>query len=345
MPFSASSLPSDDSSTGQFPLADSLSVTGAIPTIADRSSTNFRVAVVPPELAGNRLDVIIARLFPDLSRSQAQRLIETGDVLLAGRSAKSSDRPRLAEEILLTQPSPTTTQLVPTPMDLKVVYEDDDLLVIDKPAGLVVHPGAGHTDDTLANGLLARLPDLTVGGELRPGIVHRLDRDTSGLLVVAKNDGAFRNLAAQLQAHEMRKEYLALVHGTPRSTIGVIDAPIGRDPRDRKRMAIVATGRPARTHFVVAEQLGCYSLLEIRLETGRTHQIRVHFASLGHPVVGDSVYGRQHETLPIARQFLHARRLGFRLPSSNEPLLFESPIPLDLSRVLEHLKAGRGSLG
>jgi len=288
--------------------------------------------------AGERLDALLARIYPDLSRSAVQRLIEQGDVSVDGRTVRASFRPSAGQHVAIRIPPPTEARLVPRALDLAIVYEDADVLVVDKPAGLVVHPAPGHSDDTLANALRARYPDLQIGGELRPGIVHRLDKDTSGLLVVAKNDRAMASLVEQMARKAVLKEYVALVHGTPRVAEGVIDAPIARNPRDRKRMAVVAGGREARTHFRVLERFPGYSLVEARLETGRTHQIRVHFASLGHPLVGDSVYGRGKESLGITRQFLHARRLAFALPSTGATTTFESPLPADLQAVLEELR-------
>jgi 23S rRNA pseudouridine1911/1915/1917 synthase len=288
--------------------------------------------------AGVRLDALLARAYPDLSRSAIQRLIEQGNVSVDGKLARPSFHPSIGQRIVLQVPPPTETSLVPHARDLAIVYEDADVLVVDKPAGLVVHPAAGHADDTLANALRARYPDLTIGGELRPGIVHRLDRDTSGLLVVAKNDQSMASLVQQMSRREVLKEYVALVHGALRVAEGVIDAPIARHPRDRKRMAVVAGGREARTHFRVLERFPDYTLVEARLETGRTHQIRVHLASIGHPLVGDHVYGRSHESLEVSRQFLHARRLGFVLPSTGEAVVFESPLPADLQAVLDGLR-------
>jgi len=293
--------------------------------------------------AGERLDALLARTYPDLSRSAVQRLIELGDVSVDGRAVRASFRPSSGQHVAIRIPPPTEARLVSRARDLSIVYEDADVLVVDKPAGLVVHPAPGHPDDTLANALRARYPDLQIGGELRPGIVHRLDKDTSGLLVVAKNDRAMASLVEQMARKAVLKEYVALVHGSPRVAEGVIDAPIARNPRDRKRMAVVAGGREARTHFRVLERFPGYTLVEARLETGRTHQIRVHFASLGHPLVGDAVYGRGKESLGVSRQFLHARRLAFALPSTGATMTFESPLPTDLQAVLEELRGGQSA--
>jgi 23S rRNA pseudouridine1911/1915/1917 synthase len=303
------------------------------------TSAQQRAVQVSAAEAGTRLDVVLARAFPDLSRSMVQRLVEAGLVSLGGRTARASDRPRAGDLILVQIPPPQATHLVPTEMPLAVVYEDDDVLVIDKPAGLVVHPAPGHPDDTLVNALLARYPNLTVGNSLRPGIVHRLDKDTSGLLVVARNDRAMASLVDQMKRRTVRKEYLALVRGNLSQEHGLIEAPIGRDPRARQRMAVVADGREARTWFRVLERLGRYTLVEARLETGRTHQIRVHLASIGHPVAGDQVYGPGRTNLPLRRQFLHAYRLGFALPGDGRPVLFESPLPEDLRGTLDAARA------
>ena len=291
--------------------------------------------------ARTRLDVFLARVFPDLSRAFVRKLVEAGLVTVEGRPAKASTRPTSGQRVIVQVPPPEPSELAPQPMPLTIVYEDPDVLVIDKPPGLVVHPAPGHPADTLANALRARYPYLQIGGALRPGIVHRLDKDTSGLLVVAKDDRAMASLVDQMKRRVVRKEYLALVHGSVQPDQGVIEAPVGRHPRDRKRMAVVSGGREARTHFTVLERFERYTLVEARLETGRTHQIRVHFASLGHPLVGDPVYGAaRKEWPPLRRQFLHAHRLGFALPSSGRPVLFESPLPDDLRIALDEVRLG-----
>jgi 23S rRNA pseudouridine1911/1915/1917 synthase len=228
------------------------------------------------------------------------------------------------------------------PIPLAVVYEDADLIVIDKPAGMPVHPGPGHERSTVVNAVLAHCPDLAgIEGSLRPGIVHRLDKDTSGLLVIAKNDGAQMGLAAQMAARTTRKEYLALVQGHP-PPAGTIDAPIGRHPGRRKQMAIVAEGRPARTHYRALGPVGPVTLVLARLDTGRTHQIRVHFAGIGHPIVGDTIYGRRSDL--IGRQFLHAWRLGFTHPRTGEWIQLEAPPPEDLLQALRTALARAGAL-
>ncbi len=289
--------------------------------------------IVVQEEETERLDLYVAHHCPDVSRSRAHRLIEEGHVTVNGRVAKPSRPLQRGDRVVVRVPPPSPLDLVPEAIPLSVVYEDRDLLVIDKPAGLAVHPGAGRSRHTLVNALLARCPDLTgVGGVLRPGIVHRLDKDTSGLLLVAKNDRAHADLSRQLKERTVDKGYLALVTGRLEPGEGVIEGAIGRDPRNRKRMAVVDGGRPARTAYRVRERLDGCTLVEVAPSTGRTHQIRVHLAAIGHPVVGDAVYGRPSAL--VGRQFLHACRLGFRHPADGRPLLFESPLPADLQQAL-----------
>jgi 23S rRNA pseudouridine1911/1915/1917 synthase len=288
--------------------------------------------------AGRRVDRVAAERLPDLSRSRIQHLIANDLVTLNGRPVRASQPVHPGDHLEVVIPPPASSELLPEEIPLQVVYEDADVVVIDKPAGLVVHPAAGHPSGTLVNALLARYPDLAVGGTLRPGIVHRLDRFTSGLIVVARHDAAHQSLLAQQKQRTMVKAYLVLVDGHMPAREGVIEAPIGRHPHQRKQMAVVAAGRPARTAYCVVEELGPYSLVEARLETGRTHQIRVHFTHSGHPVLGDPTYGRRAGVLGLTRQFLHAYRLGFHLPSSGEFREFESPLPPDLTTVLERLR-------
>jgi 23S rRNA pseudouridine1911/1915/1917 synthase len=247
--------------------------------------------VAPPEAAGQRLDRFVAEQVADLSRSYAQQLIDDNHIRVNGRDTRASATLRPGDVVTVWRPLAQPTDLVAEDIPLQVVYEDEDVVVVDKPAGMVVHPAPGHTRGTLVNALLARYPDIVIGGDLRPGIVHRLDRDTSGLLVVARNDRALRELQGQQQARAMVKLYLAVADGRFKEPEGVIDAPIGRHPTDRTRMAVVASGRVARTHWRVLENLGMYTLVEARLETGRTHQIRVHFAHKSRPLLGDPLYG------------------------------------------------------
>lgn len=306
----------------------------AAPGTAERRLT----FLLEPAESGQRVDRVAAARLPDISRSRIQRLIEEGWITLNGRPVRASAPARAGDRLDVMIPPPEPTTLVPQELPLAVVYEDGDIVVVDKPAGLVVHPAPGHAQDTLVNALLARYPDLSVGDSIRPGIVHRLDRYTSGLIVIARHDAAYQALAAQMKERTMLKAYLALVDGHMPQREGLIEAPIGRHPRERQQMAVVSRGRPARTRYRVLEEWGPYTLVEARLETGRTHQIRVHFAFSGHPVLGDPQYGRRAGVLGLTRQFLHAYRLGLRLPSSGEYREFESPLPPDLADVLEKLR-------
>ena len=255
---------------------------------------------------------------------------------MRGGQARAADKLKGGEEITLSIPAPEPATLVAEPLALDILYEDDDLVVVNKPAGLVVHPAPGHPRGTLVNALLARLPELAAGEAVRPGIVHRLDKDTSGVMVVAKHDRAQRMLAAQLKDRQMDKRYLALVDGAPASESGTVNAPIARDPRHPQRMAVVGGGRPAITHFRVLRRYARHTLLECKPVTGRTHQIRVHLGAIGCPVVADTTYGRATPTLPLAHHFLHAARLAFRLPSG-DVRAFEAPLPPDLQDALRRL--------
>ena len=288
---------------------------------------------------GERLDVFLARRCGELSRSRAQYLIDEGLVAVNDRLARPSQRLAAGDRVAVQIPFSEPLQPQPEAIPLAIVYQDDDVIVVDKPAGLTVHPAPGHPSGTLVNALLALRPELAgVGEALRPGIVHRLDQDTSGLLVVARSERAHRSLTRQLKQREVHKTYLALVQRLPDPPEGIIDSPIGRHPGNRKKMAIVPGGREARTRYRLREALGDYALLEVEPVSGRTHQIRVHLASIGHPIVGDLTYGRRSPYLP--RQFLHAWRLAFRLPESEEIAEFESPLPPDLKEALREVKAG-----
>ena len=275
-----------------------------------------------------RLDQYLAGLLIGESRSRVQRLITQGLVRLNDRPARPGSRLRAGDRLSWELPAPTPSRLEAEPMDLRIVYEDDDLAVVDKPAGLVVHPGPGHPTGTLVHGLLGRGPGWsTIGGTERPGIVHRLDRDTSGLMVVARNDEAHRELARQLQRRVMARRYRAIVVGEVADPAARIDAPIGRDRRNRQRMAVVAGGREAITEFRRLEIAGGHSLLDVSLGTGRTHQIRVHLAFIKHPVLGDPVYGRRSPL--IGRPALHAQALTLRHPRTGKTMTWESPPPED----------------
>jgi 23S rRNA pseudouridine1911/1915/1917 synthase len=275
-----------------------------------------------------RLDQYLAERLPTLSRSQVQRLIAEGHVRLNGVATRPGARLHPGDELAWHVPPTAPTALTPQPMDLRVLYEDDDLVVIDKPAGLVVHPGPGHAAGTLVHGLLARGAQWSsIGGVERPGIVHRLDKDTSGLLVIARNDAAHRDLAGQLQDRSLRRRYRAIVVGEVADAAARIDAPIGRDPRHRQRMAVVASGRQAITDFRRLGLVQGHTLLEVSLLTGRTHQVRVHLAYIHHPVLGDPVYGRPSPL--IARPALHAAEIEFRHPRTGQAISLESPLPPD----------------
>jgi len=286
----------------------------------------------------SRVDQYLATLLSDLSRSRIQRLIDDGHVRHNGKPARAGTRLRPGDRLSWEIPPVTATAMQAEPMALEVVFEDPDLVVIDKPPGLVVHPGPGHATGTLVHGLLARGSGWsTIGGAERPGIVHRLDRDTSGLLVVARNDAAHRALARQLERREMRRRYQAIVVGEVAEPAARIEAAIGRDPRNRQRMAVVADGREAITEFRRVEIAGGASLLEVSLKTGRTHQIRVHLAYIHHPILGDAVYGRRSSL--IDRPALHAASLTFRHPRTGKPMTFESTPPDDFQAAWAELRA------
>jgi len=312
---------------------------------------------VEPDEIPVRLDVFVATRLPSLSRSSVQRLIAGGWVRRNGEPAKANTRLRAGDRVEVEIPPLEPSSVEAEPIPLSIVYEDGDVIVVDKPAGMVVHPAAGVSSGTLVNALLYHCSDLAgVGGVERPGIVHRLDRDTSGLLVVAKNDRSHRSLASQFRAHTAERVYAALVVGSPPDA-GVVDAPVGRSPRDRTRMTVGGWGsRDAVTRFVVRERFafpgfGTFAYLDVHLETGRTHQVRVHLAHIGFPVVGDPIYGggarrALRESPPnvrgslesVHRQLLHARRLCFEHPRTGERLTFDSPLPADFQRVLDALR-------
>lgn len=299
-----------------------------------------RRVVLQAERGGVRVDKYVAEAVPELSRAAAQRLIDEGRILVNGAVVKASYRLEPGDNIAVEIPPPVEVNIAPEAIPLDIVYEDADLLVVNKPAGMVVHPAFGHASGTLVNAVLAHCPDLAgVGGELRPGIVHRLDKDTSGLIVVAKGDTALRDLQTQFKGREVRKVYLTLVEGHVSPATGLIDAPIGPNPRARKKMAVVPRGgREAQTEYRALEFYDAHTLVEAHPLTGRTHQIRIHMAFIGHPIVGDAVYGFRKQRAKAPRLFLHAARLGFRLPSTGEWREFQSPLPDDLSAVLERLR-------
>lgn len=293
------------------------------------------------ETSGQRLDIFLAAAVPELTRSAAQRLLEQGNVTLDGAPLKKNARTEAGAEYELSLPELRETELVAQDIPLDVVYEDADVLVVNKPKGLVVHPAAGHEDGTLVNALLHHCGESLSGinGEKRPGIVHRIDMDTSGLLIVAKNDFAHRSLSDQLKDHTLRRTYECIVRGGFREDCGTVNAPIGRDPRDRKRMAVTErNSRPAVTHWTVLARYGQYTHLQCRLETGRTHQIRVHMAYINHPIAGDPLYGVRKPELGLTSQCLHARALTFRHPRTGEEITVTCPLPEEFERALEKLK-------
>lgn len=314
------------------------------------SSQSSLVFVVGEEEAGERVDVVLAAR-AQVSRAQAKRWVEAGRVQVDARAIQRASRKLALGELLGAEPPhPVEAAAQPEAIPLSVVFEDDDVVVVDKPAGLVVHPAPGHPRGTLVNALLHHCSSLAgIGGVIRPGIVHRLDRGTSGILVVAKNDSAHHSLSEQFRDHSIDRRYRAIVRGTPRSDAGRIDAPIGRHPRDRKRMSTMTrSGREARTGWQVAERFARSdrALVRVRPETGRTHQIRVHLASAGLPIVGDSVYGRGGGTARerrLGRPALHAGVLGFTHPRSGERLQFEVALPADLAELLEHYRVREDS--
>ena len=290
---------------------------------------------------GERLDAFLSRQGDNLSRSAAQKLIEAGAVRLNGKVPKKNDRLNLGDTVEYTIPEPKAVDIAPKDIPLEIVYEDEDVAVINKPKGLVVHPAAGHQDDTLVNGLLYAMGDSLSGinGELRPGIVHRIDKDTSGLLAIAKNDLAHTVLASQLKDHSMARTYEAIVCGSFREDSGTVDAPIGRHPTDRKKMCVTQrNSKPAVTHWEVVERFRGYTHIRCRLETGRTHQIRVHMAYIGHPILGDTVYGHKKPELGQSSQCLHAGALCFRHPRDGRPILVFAPLPDYFQQVLEKLR-------
>ncbi|MFC6208088.1 RluA family pseudouridine synthase [Levilactobacillus tongjiangensis] len=289
----------------------------------------------------DRLDKLVAETVTTISRSQAKSAIEAGQITVDGATLRPKDKPKVGATVNIALPDPEPLNAKPQDIPLDIVYEDDDVIVVNKPQGMVVHPAPGHPDHTLVNALLYHSPLSSINGTLRPGIVHRIDKDTSGLLMVAKNDHAHHSLSEQLQAKTNLREYVAIVHGNFKEENGVINAPLGRSPKDRKKQAIVADGRPAVTHFRVLERYGDYSLVACRLETGRTHQIRVHMAYINHPVAGDPLYGPK-KTLKGAGQFLHAKELGFKQPTTGEQLDFTAPVPANFAEAVHRLRLQAG---
>ena len=292
------------------------------------------------ESKNQRLDAFLASSLDGLTRSQATRLIESGEVAVNGRAVSKSYKLAGDEDVAVTLPEPEPVEAVPQDIPLDVVYEDADVIVVNKPSGMVVHPAPGHPDGTLVNALLYHCAGTLsgVGGALRPGIVHRIDRDTSGLIIAAKNDAAHQYLSAQLADHTLARTYECIVVGKLREDRGTVDAPIARHPTDRKRMAVVAGGREAVTHWEVIARYPGYTHVRCRLETGRTHQIRVHMAYIGHPILGDTVYGAKKEVPGLTGQCLHAVGLRFLHPRTHEVVELSCPLPDEFTRMLQKIR-------
>ena len=292
---------------------------------------------------GERLDVFLVRQQPELSRAHVQKLIASGEVLVDGRARKANFKLKAGASVSFKLPEAAPIEVKPEDIPLDILYEDEDIIVVNKARGMVVHPAAGVDSGTLVNALLFHCHDLSgINGEIRPGIVHRLDKDTSGVMVAAKNDKAHLNLAEQIGMKTAHRSYLAVVHGNIKEEAGIIKGDIGRHPTDRKRMAIVQeNGKPAVTHFKVLERFGDYTLVECRLETGRTHQIRVHMTSIGHPLVNDPKYGRCKSPFGIKGQTLHSRQLTLKPPATGEEMTFEAPLPEDMEKILAALRNRR----
>ncbi len=308
---------------------------------SDEQEQDVQEWIVDAESAKTRIDKYITDgLAEDVSRSQVQLWIANGHVLVNDSPVKANYKVNQGDRIALTIPAPSVVEIVPEDIPLDIAYEDRDVIVVNKPRGMVVHPAPGHVSGTLVNALMHHCKDLSgINGELRPGIVHRIDKDTTGLIMAAKNDKAHASLAAQLKEHSVNRRYLALVHGNISHDQGTIDAPIGRDPQDRKMYTVTdRNSKHAVTHFTVVERFGDYSLLELKLETGRTHQIRVHMKYIGHPLVGDPVYGKS-KGIKLNGQALHAAVLGFVHPASGQYLEFSAPMPEDMEELLTILKS------
>lgn len=285
-----------------------------------------------------RIDKVLSQELADYSRSQIQQWLKDERVMVNGTTVKANYKVKAGDQVTIAVPEPTVLELTPENIPLEIVYEDEDVAVVNKPQGMVVHPSAGHPNGTLVNALLFHMQDLSsINDVIRPGIVHRIDKDTSGLLMIAKNDFAHESLAKQLKEKTSLRKYVALVHGVIPHEKGVIDAPIGRSKTDRKMQAVIEEGKPAVTHFQVLERFSDFTLVELQLETGRTHQIRVHMKYIGYPLAGDPVYGPK-KTLPGKGQFLHAQVLGFEHPRTGEFLTFTAPLPEVFQKTLEKLR-------
>ena len=287
-----------------------------------------------------RIDKAVASVHTELSRSYIQQLIEEGHVTVSGKKVRPGYKLKTGDEVTVVIPPPKTLSAVAQDIPLSIVYEDDSVLVINKPAGMVVHPAVGNYEDTLVNALLHHCGDSlsAIGGVMRPGIVHRIDKDTTGLLMVAKGDKAHASLSDQLKTRTLSRTYYALVHGNVKEDAGTVDAPIGRDNHDRKKMTVTKSGKEAITHFKVLERFGQFTLIECKLQTGRTHQIRVHMRHKGHPILGDKTYGVKKEPFALPGQLLHAGKIGFIHPETGEEMAFSAPLPEVFEHVLENLR-------
>jgi 23S rRNA pseudouridine1911/1915/1917 synthase len=309
--------------------------------VDDRKILQFVFVYEKPQ--AQRLDKFLVDCLPELSRSRIQNLIKEGQVLIDGAVPRKAGQMLEGQTVVqINLPPPEPSALTPEAIPLEIIFENDDLLVVNKPAGMVVHPAAGHRGGTLVHAALAHAPEMEgIGGEQRPGVVHRLDKNTSGLILLAKNDRSHRWLQDQFGLRKIEKVYLALVDGSPPTPRGRIEAPIGRDLKVRKKMAVVVPekGRSAVSEYIVLETFTTHTLLEVHPITGRTHQIRLHLAFLGCPVAGDTVYGHRHSTIPLDRHFLHAQRITVCLPNSKLPTTFEAPLPLELARLLDQMRS------
>lgn len=306
------------------------------------SCRQFHIIVTEHD-SGKRTDIAVPSFISELSRSYAAELIRNGDVRINGQIVKPAYKVKAGDEIIASIPAPQPLSIEAQDIELSIIYEDDDLLVIDKAPGMVVHPAPGHSEGTIVNAILHHCSDLgKIGGKIRPGIVHRLDKDTSGLLVIAKNDTAHQHLALQFKARTLHKEYLAIVHGNMERSSGVISLPIGRHPADRKKMSVISSrGRTAETLWSVKERFGNADLLSVTLKTGRTHQIRVHCAAVGHPIIGDTIYCSRNKTITADRQMLHAWKLRFVHPLTGESMSLEARVPKDMNHLIETLESSR----
>lgn len=308
----------------------------------EATQANAEQCIVEEGKSGERIDKYIADVLEqEASRSEVQQWIKNGGVTVNGNRVKANYKVASGDQIQVHMPEPEPVEIQAEAIPLDIVYEDDDVIVVNKPRGMVVHPAPGHYSGTLVNALMHHCPQLsTLNGFMRPGIVHRIDKDTSGLLVAAKHDEAHISLAAQMKAHSVLRKYIAVVHGTVQHMKGTVDAPIGRDPADRKQYTVTEhNSKHAVTHFVVLEELGAYTLMELQLETGRTHQIRVHMKFIGHPLVGDPAYGTgKHRAKWIQGQALHAGTLGFKHPRTGEVLEFHVSLPEDMEKLIHILR-------